>query len=103
MDLEKILSLVAVVVYGFVSIVLSVVRTLKTSRISSEVKAILPSSVDVGGSNGLQIPDDSGEDESMRDDSSEDFEPCAFDLDDLDDEFIKFLDELSKRHRNLRK
>lgn len=42
MDIEKILTLVAIVVYGLVNIVLSVVRTLKTSKISSEVKAVLP-------------------------------------------------------------
>ena len=43
MDIEKVLTLVAVVVYGLVNIVLSIVRTLKTSHISSEVNSVLPS------------------------------------------------------------
>lgn len=42
MDIEKIIYLVALAVYGILSTVLSVVRTLKTSKISSEVKAVLP-------------------------------------------------------------
>lgn len=43
MDVEKILYLVAIAVYGIFSTVLSIVRTLKTSKISSEVKSVLPS------------------------------------------------------------
>ena len=42
MDIEKIIYLVALAVYGILSIVLSIVRTLKTSKISSEVKSVLP-------------------------------------------------------------
>ncbi len=42
MDIEKIIYLVALAVYGIFSTVLSIVRTLKTSKISSEVKAVLP-------------------------------------------------------------
>ena len=42
MDIEKIIYLVALAVYGILSIVLSIVRTLKTSKISTEVKAVLP-------------------------------------------------------------
>ncbi len=42
MDIEKIVYLVALAVYGILSTVLSIVRTLKTSKISSEVKAVLP-------------------------------------------------------------
>ncbi len=42
MDIDKIIYLVALAVYGILSTVLSIVRTLKTSKISSEVKAVLP-------------------------------------------------------------
>lgn len=58
MDIEKILTLVAIVVYGLVNIVLSVVRTLKTSKISSEVKAVLPQNDDVPPSDDVPLSDD---------------------------------------------
>lgn len=57
MDIEKIIYLVAIAVYGILSTCLSVVRTLKTSKISSEVKAVLPP-IDDGQTNNDAQPND---------------------------------------------
>lgn len=94
MDIEKIIYLAAIAVYGIFSTVLSIVRTLKTSKISSDVKAVHDRETgkelsDVGNADSVEHVSD--DDLSVPDR----FDGLAIPLDELSD----FLNEIRARKK----
>ncbi len=100
MDIEKIIYLVALAVYGILSTVLSIVRTLKTSKISSEVKAVLPPADDGKPPDDGQSADDgkSPDDGQPADDGKSPDDGQNFQLYSLD-EVSDILFEILNRKR----
>lgn len=99
MDIEKIVYLVAIAVYGILSTVLSIVRTLKTSKISSEVKAVLPSVDDGRLIDGVQPVEDVHPIEDGQTIDNDDGKP----LDDVQDitleEVLSIISQVLNRRR----
>lgn len=95
MDIEKIIYLVALAVYGILSTVLSIVRTLKTSKISSEVKSFLPPIDDVQSIDDVEqlVDDGTSIDAGQSNDDVQDVQKLSI------DDVLSVISEFLSRNR----